>query len=353
MNRNQPYIALVLITILLFAYGSLSYLSRSTSTLEWLEGPELRRFKDGDGLFMNRGSFVDFEDRIILDEIPQTNFKEGGIYFLGHSTLKWATAFWQLPAEQKPILHNFGIGASNHKNTANFISYLIENEGLIPENGAPVTVVLGCTWSMSLEWRNGFFSQLWGRYGLHRYDEQTGVQKIKLLAVQKWWLSESARLGGFISTSVRRGLRNLAAEVGVMKDRSKTYASPPEPAAFTHATKLDWQAEHERQMNELTRQIRELTQKGVHVKLALMPTRLGYRKLPFPAKYISDVKSLALKESVELLDLSDALTESEFVDLDHVNYLGLQKTHQALIRYVGSEIHDQSKWRLRPNAKHK
>jgi hypothetical protein len=351
MSRNQSVVALTLIGIALLTCVGLSNLSRSTAVVEWLERSELRRFQAGDGLFMNRGIFIDFEDRMVLEEIPKTNFNQGGIYFFGHSTLKWATAFWQLPPDQKSLLHNFGIGASSHRDTAQFIDHLLTNEGLAPKNGAPVTVVLGCTWSMSLAWSNGFFSQLWGRYGLYRYDEQTGVRKISLLPVQQWWLSERARLGGFISTSVRRGLRILATQLGILKTVSTPISNPLilPPTAFSDAALPKWQHEHTRQMDELTRQIRVLKQNHVQVKLALMPTRLGYKALPFPAQYISDVRLLAQREGVELSDLSDLLSESEFADLNHANFAGLKKTHQALMSFVESETFALTKKRALRN----
>jgi hypothetical protein len=355
MKEKQTLIALTLISALLLGSVCLSFLSRSSGVVEWLENSELTRFREGDGLFMNRGAFIDFEDRMVIDEIPKTPFNDGGIYFFGHSTLKWATAFWQLRPDQKSLLHNFGIGASNHRDTAQFIDYLLENEGLSPKSGAPVTAVLGCTWSMSLHWRNGFFSQLWGRYGLYRYDERTGVHKLTLSPVQRWWLSERARLGGFVSTTLRRGFRAIASAFGIIDLVSARQSNPAvlSPALFQSAEKLDWKAEHELQMAALKGQIRLLNKKNIRVKLALMPTRLGYKRLPFPAQYISDVRSLAKTEGIELLDLSDLLNESEFADLNHANYLGLQKTHEALMRYVEPETLELTKKRLQVDEQRK
>ena len=335
MRHAQTVIAVGLLLTVGLTCAVVSWASRSPTIGGWTEQRELQTFKSGGGIYLNRGSFVDFEDRLLLDEIPATNFGLGGVYFFGTSTTKWALMTWELPDADRALVHNFAIGASNHRHTAQLVQHLIAHHGLLSPGGSRVQVVIGCFWSMGKEWPDGFFSRLWSRYGLYQYDESTGVQPLALPSLQRQWIVERARLAGFVSNSARRAVRAAVSGIGIRTSADAVTRIAPTDirrAAFQSAAVPNWEVQLNVQMAELRRMTADLRRSGVQVTLVHLPTREVYDETPFPVRYASDLRALAHQEGLELVDLSRLLREDEFADVNHANYAGLQKLNGALMR---------------------
>jgi hypothetical protein len=338
MRKVQLLIALSLVSAILLSCAFLSLASRSRAVQALTERGELENFKEGGGLFMNKGGFVDFEDRILLDEIPSTDFTRGGTYFFGSSTMKWAMMTWDLPPDQRTAIHNFGVGASNHKFNAQLIRYLADHEGMLLPSER-VHVVLTCFFTMGKAWRGGYFGNLWTRYGLYRYDDFAGIEPVEMSQLQHLWVTERVRLASFVSENLHRAVRGLAWVAGAQTASHKGSLMPTEEIelrALENANDPNWEQEEPQQIEELRKLIKYLRDQGVRVTVVLMPTRTAYDHLPFPRRYNADVKALVSEDRVPFVDLSRLLGDDEFVDVNHANYAGLLKLHRALMAVAES-----------------
>jgi hypothetical protein len=341
MRRFQLSVGLALLAAVVLTCLAIDLLSRSSRITQFTESGELARFKSGGGLFMNRGGFVDFEDRVLLDEIPNADFSRGGVYFFGTSTMKWGLKTWELDSAERALVHNFGIGASNHRFVAQFIRYLVEYEGLFKAGGGNVHVVLGCFWSMGKEWPTGFFTQLWGRYKLFQYDERRGIRPADLGAVRRTWRVEQARLAGFVSANAWRVARYVASGAGMRMsaDRERQIGETEiRQRAIETASVADWEKELKTQLAELRALLHYLHERGVTVTVVLLPTRADYDDLPLPQRYSAGLRTVAAENQVQFADLSRLLGNDEFVDVNHANYPGLEKLHRALISLVRPDL---------------
>ena|SRR5215472_12680914 len=337
MRRFQLLVGLALLATIALTCACIDLLSRSPRVQEFTERGELARFKGGVGQFMNAGGFIEFEDRVLLDEIPNANFSRGGIFFFGTSTMKWGLKTWELAPAERELVHNFAIGASNHRLVGQFIRYLVEYQGLLQAGGNNVDVVLGCFWSMGKEWGDGYFSKLWGRYNLFQFDDRYGIRPADVGTVKHAWRMEQARLAGFVSQNAWRAARYVASSAGMRMqvDRGREIGEAEiRRRAIESATIPNWEKELKTQLEELRATIRYLQERGVTVTIALLPTRTDYDALPLPREYNAGLRAVATESRVQFVDLSRLLRDDEFVDTNHAGYAGLGKLHGALMSLV-------------------
>src|SRR5450631_2530668 len=96
---QQMIVSLLLLATMAGTFGLLDAGSHS----QWLTGivnsRDIRRFRENREHMMNRGMFVESEDRLVIDEIPHADYSRGGVYFFGSSPMKWALASWDLPED--------------------------------------------------------------------------------------------------------------------------------------------------------------------------------------------------------------------------------------------------------------
>ena len=145
-RRYQAITSLALLTVLVGSSLVTDLLARNRSLEKSLMSLSSEFAKKTNTVFSNTGNFIDFEDRVLLDEIPQTDYSRGGVYFFGTSTMKWAFTTWDLPVEEKRFIGNYGIGASSHTDQLRLIQYLIEQRGFLTA-GKRDLVILGVTYS--------------------------------------------------------------------------------------------------------------------------------------------------------------------------------------------------------------
>jgi hypothetical protein len=73
-----------------------------------------------------------------------------------------------------------------------------------------------------------------------------------------------------------------------------------------------------------------LESRGVGVTIVLLPHRQAFDDLAVTGAYHDAIAALCARRSIPLVDLSHALSEDEFWDINHVNARGLEKTNAAL-----------------------
>src|SRR4051812_43068504 len=86
-RRYQAIASLGLLAVLVGTCLMIDLLARNRGLEKSLMAIASEFAEKNGALFSNTGSFIDFEDRVLLDEIPQADYSRGGVYFFGTSTM--------------------------------------------------------------------------------------------------------------------------------------------------------------------------------------------------------------------------------------------------------------------------
>jgi hypothetical protein len=280
-------------------------------------------------LVSNNGSFIDYEERLLLDEIPNTDFSKGGVYFFGASTMKWAFTTWDLPDGLRQRLGNFGMGAASHQTTLRLIRYLGQR-GLL-SNGVRNEVIIGVSFHLgTTETPQSYFPMLLRRQNLYAIDADDRLIDAPVPAVQRWWLIEKARSGGFVWNAGRLVVNGIKARL----HRSRQV--PHDPVVYRRGwyefMGPDWQRNIDRELGRLHETLSLLQASGVPVKVILLPQGTWMDELPFPSYYDTRVRNLCRSTSTPLLDWSKSLPDSDFFDSNHLNNAGQAKFRAMILR---------------------
>ena len=339
--RFQATIAVILTATAVVSFAGVDLLARDPRLAARIDAADLARFERGEELYVNRGNWLEFEDRLLLEEIPAADFPRGGVYFFGSSNLKWALKTWELPPEERALVGNYGIGAVNHALEAQFIRFLVEKRGLGRAGDGRTAIVLGAFWSNAVEWNpEAYFGPLWRRHRLYTYDARTGIDDARLDPVTRSWRTEKARCSGFLSGNANRLARAIALGLGQPLDPTERLKDPAEVRAWivSRYGAIDPRGPVASQTRALSDLVDYLKERRIAVHIALMPRREAFDEVPLERAYHDAVTALAAEKGVPLSDFSRLLSEDEFWDIDHYNKAGLDRTHDALMRIAREHL---------------
>jgi hypothetical protein len=337
-ERYGTRLSIFLIVVIVATVLAVDRLALSDMLLDAVMRWELGRFEAGETFFPNRGNFLESEDRLILDEIPKADFSRGGAYFFGSSDLKWSLKTWELPAEVRPFVGNFGLGGMNHTFELQFIRHLVEHQGLLHAGGERNLVVLGVAHTNAFVARmpeRSYFGSLWPRHGLYSYDAESGIRPVEMSRLTEFLRTRKARWSGFIGGSVNRAARVAVEKAGFSISSESAIARDPEAVRrIVLETHRNWEQELPLQIGELGRLFVYLRREGVPVTVALLPHRRSLDSLPVIQAYRDSVSELCAASSIPLVDLSRLLNDEDFFDVNHPNARGLARTHEHLMEIV-------------------
>lgn len=324
----QTFVSLGLLAFLISAGLLLHCLAENRALAQWLmrTDQELKR-KD-----LNRYSFenyfVDFEDRLINEEIPKDTYEKGGVYLFGTSNLKWATRFWELPENERALVHNYGMGSANHGYQFQLLQYLVNHRNMLSAGGEKSMVIFGVSYHCTgtVYDTNGFFPNVWLRHGLFDYDLATGItpkaanllarqihfDRVRIAGCLKNIASTMAHLAGWHSTPRRHRPEEY------MRERAEWMG-------------LDWRKKIQNQVGELSRMVDYLIQRGVRVSIVFLPVGSWDDKLPFEREYIGVVTESIKGKPVQMFNWSTLLEDEDFADSNHPNVLGVDKLQKAFL----------------------
>lgn len=117
--RAQTLAATVVLCTMGVTFAVLDAAARNQSLAGWIDRQSQETRRATKGIFSYTGYFVDFEDRLLLDELPAADYSRGGVYLIGSSNLKWATMFWELPPPQQALIHNYALVPAATPNNSN------------------------------------------------------------------------------------------------------------------------------------------------------------------------------------------------------------------------------------------
>jgi hypothetical protein len=274
-------------------------------------------------LFSNTGSFIDFEDRVLLDELSQADYSRGGVYFFGTSNMKWAFTTWDLPAEQKRLIGNYGIGASSHTTELRLIQYLIEHYGFLTA-GKHDLVILGVSFHLGRpDPSTGFFASLLRRHGLYTVTPDDRIAPVPMSAIEHWLRIEKGRSGGFIWNIGRLAKSWITALAGL--SRHPTHDGAKYRQGWSEFMGAHWQQNMDVEVERLKETIFLLRSYHARVKVMLLPQATWNDRLPFKGRYEGLIRAVCQSTSTPLIDLARALPDEDFVDSNHLTVEGQEK----------------------------
>jgi hypothetical protein len=332
-RRAQSRVSLLLLALLLATCLGTDLLARNRG-LERLFSAESRELADKNHtVFSYTGNFIDFEERLVLDEIPRADFSNGGVYFFGTSNVKWAFQTWDLPADQRQYIGNYGIGASNHKDQLEFIRYLIEQRGFLAAGDRDL-VVLGVSFHLAHadSPSGGYWASLLRRRGLYAVAADGRVAPVSMNGVERWLRVEQARCAGFIWNLGRLAQGWLTAFRGsrhpVAHDGEK-YRQGWRAFMGDH-----WQQNLDVAMNSLRETISLVKSHHAKVKVMLLPQGIWMDPLPFKSQYEAKVRDVCAETNTPLIDRSHAMGDEDFVDSNHLTVEGQERFRTLLMDNV-------------------
>jgi len=336
-RRAQSGTSMLLLALLVVTCLGTDLLARNRG-LERLFTVKSRELADKNHtVFSYTGNFIDFEERLVLDEIPRADFSKGGVYFFGTSNVKWAFQTWDLPADQRQHIGNYGIGASNHKDQLEFIRYLTGQRGFLTAGDRDL-VVLGVSFHLAHEDGplGGYWASLLRRRGLYTVAGDGRIAPVPMNMILRWLRVEQARCAGFIWNFGRLAQAWLTAFRGsrhpVAHDGEK-YRQGWRAFMGDH-----WQQNLDVAVNSLRATISLVKSHHAGVKVMLLPQGTWMDPLPFKSQYEAKVRAVCAETDTPLIDLSRAIGDEDFVDSNHLTVEGQERFRALLMDKVPAQL---------------
>jgi hypothetical protein len=297
---------------------------------------DLQRFENGTERYMDRENFVDSEDRLLLQELPQADYSRGGAYFFGTSSMKWGTKLWSLPPQERARVHNYGIGATNHASQGHFIKYLLDDAHLAGSHGRQTMLVIGLYWSMGLDWERGFFESLWDRHGVYTITASNEIHDRPISRWKRRFLIEKACTSSFLLGVSNRLARRIVEKLGIVVSTPLGATGVNDIRRYFEMYDLtrDWEAGLDHQMDALDHLWSCVRAHNVQCTFVILPARAMVRQMPQAVTYNARIHAFCEEHVVPLVDLTDLLDEDGFWDVNHTSPAGLDKLHAELMRII-------------------
>lgn len=330
----QGLMACSLLCAIFGTFIALDFAARNEQVRKQLESGREEALRRSKGIFSDTGYFIDFEDRLVLDEIPSADFSRGSVDLIGSSNMKWATNFRKLPPDQRSLIHNFSFGACGHTQQFHLVRYLIEQHNLLQAGGDKTLLVFGVSYHNALPSYNpeGFFVNLWKRHGLYTYDPSEGMSPVSVNSLYLRYYIGKVRIAGFLSAvarAARTGLRRL------WRDDREVAPRQHDPEGYNRFRREnyenDWDLTLAEQCAVFGEMMDYLRSRDVNIVIILLPQGSWEANLPFETSYGSAIRDICHSKGVPLLDWSDRLDDDDFADSNHFNLLGMEKLHEAFL----------------------
>jgi hypothetical protein len=271
--------------------------------------------------------YPDFEDRLINEELRSADYSKGGVYLIGTSNLKWATRFWELPANERALVHNYGFGATDIREQFQFVKYLVEHEGLLAAGGSENMVILGTSYHAVGYDPNKFFAKVWQRHGLYQYTYEEGISPIPVSGVWRSIHFERVRVRGFVVAVIYTVARQLGYHARVRAHNAEEYKRER-----TEWLGPRWRDNVRRGVTEFEGMADYLHARGVKVVVVFLPMGSWDRELPFGQVYTAEMNKACREKAVPVIDWSTVLDDDDFADSNHPNLYGVDKLEPLFLK---------------------
>jgi hypothetical protein len=338
LTKFHSLVAVSLLLMLLTLTVALVVLARDEQLSEWMDARERRHAEMNKWRWIQTGHFRDHDDQLLLDQLTRLDYSRGGVYFVGSSNLEWALNYWDWPPEERALVHNIGIGGTNHQFQFQVVRFLVERKGLLQAGGEKILIICGVSYHcVGHEYRKtGYFPNLWSRHGLYKYDLGGGIQDVSVCPFNRFRIVEKARVAGFL----RRTRSHL---VDWLRQVSKS-ATPRvhDPAAYNKLRRefmgRNWRRKLDEQLGEFSRMLDYLRERRVSVVVVLMPQGSWEGNLPYASTYAERVRSLCASQGVKLVDRFAFLADDDFADSNHPTLAGANKVSQVMMELAREHL---------------
>lgn len=328
-SRAQVGLCGLLLVVICGACLAVDCLANSPRVAAWMMRRELREWKDKSLQYQHKIYFSDFEDRLLLEELPHTDFSQGGVYFFGASNVKVSIMPWNLSDDLRRRVGNYGLSASTPAQQSQFLHYLVEYKGLA-EAGEKNLIVFGLFYGTAVNPEKrlnaDYLPELFRRHGLFTYDPAEGIKPVPMSDLERTVRIEKARCAGFLA-ALRHG-----------RTRSSFKPTKHDPEGYrqfrTQYMGDNWRQEMAVQTAEFGRLLDYLHDHHLRVMVIYMPLATWNDPMPQPEEFRRQTESLCRSRGVPIADFTRLLPDCDFYDSTHANYNGQQKLHQAMLEIV-------------------
>lgn len=323
--------------VLTFALAVL--LARWTPAIADHVARELEREQATNGLYLYDAGYADDADYVLLAQLPFADFSRGGVLFLGDSKANAAIRTWELPPEERALIHNFSIGDLRYLELRQYLEMLVEEFGLLEAGGGRTTVFLSLSRQMTrpLDYaKGGYVRHAFRRHGLYDYDAHADIHRIPSSPFELWL------------RSMRNDAQRFLAIAFHMRPSRVKLLAPNEQTPEFNSMGSDWRAAMDREVMELAAALDYLQARGAHVRVIFRPTGTWEAELPYEAAHRALVMPILEARGIPILDQSDALTDSEFMDSTHPSHQARRRLHEIDRQMALDALHDMGTEIRRP-----
>ncbi len=339
MKVAQTSVSLGLLAVLVTCCVLVGGVARNRSVERWLMAQSKEIAAREGTIFSNTGNFIDFEERVMLDEIPRTDFGRGGVYFFGSSNMKWAFQTSDLPGNEVRFIGNYGIGASNHADQLEFIKFLVESRGFLSAGDRDL-LVFGVSYHLAhiFGGEEGYWTALLKRRGLFSVDSNGKIADVEMSTVRRWAVVEQARCAGLIWNVMHILKGRLALALGL------THRTAHDPEKYGRNWReymgTDWAKNIDNAVAKFRETISFVRSRHARVWVVLLPQGTWMQGLPFPPRYDAAVRELCSEMEIPLIDLSRALDDVEFIDSNHLSPDGQREFLNLVLKEIRPHLRD-------------
>lgn len=332
---TQTAVCLLMAGALVGGFALTGAAARNDALNDWLVNRQLAKWTTTNSKFQYNRDYIDFEGRLLYGEIPQADYSRGGAYLIGSSTVKNSILFWELPPDQRQLIHNYALSGSGPTEWNLFLHYLIEHNHLLEAGGGKTTIIFGLyfvDFYEPFQLNDGLINSMFTRHGLYDFSPEE-IRPAALSEAQRYLLTEKARCANFLHFAL-----------GHMSFRDKPPLSDSQKAQY-HRIYAD------RPLPDYTDRFRDfgalvdyLHSKDVRVAAYFVPMgswfRGGYGELQMARDFHEQADMFCRDKQIPVLNIEDLVPDEGFFDSGHANYKGQQTMHPRLIEFALEQLRE-------------
>jgi hypothetical protein len=252
--------------------------------------------------------------------------------------MKWALKPWDLPAETRPLIHNFAFGGTRHSDQADFLRYLVEQQDFLKAGPEKTLVVFGINYRLVHHGRlppndkpSDMIRSAYIRHGFYTMESDGTIHRTPRNALTENLVLEPARWTGF--------LREFANLIYTVFKAKRVHTPDFYNSNWAFALRSDWNEMMDAELAHLKKAFVYMKERKAKVAVVLFPMQTWDAKLPYQAAYVEKLRKICDAEGVEIHDFSKSMDDEDFGDSDHLNSNGIEKFQRALMGLCLDHLH--------------
>lgn len=333
--RLQALVSALLAASVLGAFFAALGGVTNPALLRWMHETWVRHWEQEDTVYAFRGGFSQVTQHLMLEKVPGTDHRRGGVWFLGASNLASGMATWSLEPPESELVHNYAIAGASFTQQLQFLRYLEEYEGLFASEPGKTTIVLGLSYASAV---SQHYFPAYFRHGLFDYDEERGLRPVPMGELERRLRTWKLRIASFTDLL----LRSFTLDEDLRPDLR--FPTPPErdPERFKRkwhrVMGAAWREEMPGELAALDSMVAHVLGRGARVHVVLLPMASWQHELPFEVPFRRGVERICERHGLRLVDLSTLLADEEFADYSHYGHGGATRVHEALMEIARASL---------------